>query len=311
MSSDVFSSPLAEEIYSITKTVQAYHDDVKSSGTHHHQTFLELKEELKTLSSSIATEKASAKQIKDYEAKKADIEAKLLAADKALEKERQKVAIAGERESTLSTQIFSLESEAAALRSRTEESSATADRLAEISMQNKALQERLDTLKDATSRSSEELQHKFQEHANMQLQKDDLESQLKGEREKATSMANERLELERSATTKLESCRVEQVQKAKWETNILVAEHRLAMQKLEEELAAANSKKDRLAESNHDLGVTFMEQVRLTAEMRTARDVAEKCEMERLTELQEAKAAWNTEVGSVSSNQLSRSLTPT
>lgn len=298
----------------------------------HHHTFLELKEELKTLNSSIATDRTSAKQVADFEAKKAEVELNLLAADKALEQERQKLATAGERESALTRQISSLEFEAATLRSRTQESSAIADRLREIASQNKTLRERLDALKDATSASSNELQHKFQEHASMQLHKEDLESQLREERAKATLFASERLELERSATMKLESLKVDQSLKAKWETQLLVAEHRLSTQKLEGELAAANSKTDKLTRSNHDWGITFMEQVRLTAEMRTAKELAEKCAKERLssvealakeqndahqlasnrlTELQEAKAAWNMEVDSVLSNRLSESLTPT
>ena len=141
-------------------------------------------------------------------------------------------------------------------------------------------------MKDASSNALLELQGKFEEHANMQLQKESIESELKEERNKAICVANERLKSEREATSKLEELRLHHVRQGNWETNILVAMHCLEIQKFEGKLAVTNDKNDRLAKSNHEWGATFMEQVRLTAEMRAAKDEAEDCAKNCLTSLE-------------------------
>lgn len=255
--------------------MHAYHDDVKTSGKNHQGTILEMKEQLRDLSTSVLTERESLKQVRDLETKNAENQVKLGIAEAALEKERHKVTALGVKESALSSQISSLEREAAALRAESQESAAAATRLTEIAAHTKAIQESLGSMKDATSDALLELQGKFEEHANMQLQKESIESELKEERAQAIRVANERLKSERKATSKLEELRLDHVRQAKWDTNILVAEHRLEFQKLEDQLAIANDKKGRLAKSNHEWGATFMEQMRLTAGMRIAKDEAE------------------------------------
>ena len=245
-----------------------------------------MKEQLRSLSTSISTERDALRQVRDLETKNAENQVKLGEAEAALEKERQKVITVGEKESALSSQISSLEREAAALRAESRVSEAAATRLTEIATHTKAIQESLDSMKNTTSDALLELQGKFEEHANMQLQKESIESELKEERAKAICVADERLKSEREATSKLEEVQLDHVRQAKWEMDILVAEHRLKIQKLEDQLAATNDKNEKLAKSNHEWGATFMEQVRLTAEMRFAKDEAEHCAKKRLSSVE-------------------------
>ena len=266
--------------------MQAYHESVKSSGKNHQGTILELKEKLQDLSTSVITERESLRQIRDLETKNAQNQVKLDVAEAALEKERQKITAIGEKENALSSRILSLESEAAALRIKIQESAATAARLTEITVQTKAIQAHLGSMKYETSNSLLELQGKFEEHANMQLQKESIESELKEERAKAIAVANERIKSEREATIKLEELRLDHMRQAKWETNLMIAERRLEIQGLEDQLATAKDKNDRLAKSNNEWGSTLMEQVRLTAELRTAKNEAEDCAKKRLSSLE-------------------------
>ena len=266
--------------------MQSYHDDVKSSGKDHQGTVLEAKEQLRILSTSISTERDTLKQIRDLETKNAENQVKLGEAEAALEKERQKVITIGEKESALSSQISSLEREAAALRAESQDSEVAATRLTEIATHTKAFQQSLGSMKNVTSDALLKLQGKFEEHANMQLQKESIESELKEERAKAICVANERLKSEREATSKLEEVQLDQVRRAKWEMNILVAEHRLEIQKLQDQLAMTNDKNTKLAKSNHEWGAAVIDQVRLTAEMRSAKDEAEHCAKKRLSSVE-------------------------
>ena len=93
--------------------MQGYHEDVKTNGKNHQVTILEMKEQLEKLSTSISTERDSLKQVRDLETKNTENQTKLDVAEVALEQERQKFTAMVEKASALSSQISSLESEAA------------------------------------------------------------------------------------------------------------------------------------------------------------------------------------------------------
>ena len=151
------SSLYADWKASITKTVRALHDDVKSSGSNHETSISELKEQLKALSASIATERNLTKQVADLQMMKVELDAKLNVTDNDLKRARQQAATAGDKERELLKQVADLESSAAAIGREPAESPATARRLIEIASQNESIQKHLIALKSASSESSSEL----------------------------------------------------------------------------------------------------------------------------------------------------------
>ena len=97
---------------------------------------IELKEELKTLAASRATEDELNDKIQDYQIKKAEADVKLFVTDETLQQAQQKVAMAENQERKLRERLAGLESEARVLRSEREETLIITTRLAEIEAQN-------------------------------------------------------------------------------------------------------------------------------------------------------------------------------
>lgn len=255
---------------------------MKSSGLHDQGIVAGMREQLDTLTASIATEHDLREQMKNITTKKAEVEVKLYAAGESLQQARQQVATTDSEKRKLLEQVAKLGSEAVALRSEPKESAATIARLAEIKAQNEKLQSDLESLKQTTENHSTNLQSKFEDHASFQLFKEDLESQIRKEQDKANEVANERLELERKANVKFESMRGELMLAAKFDKNQLWAEHRLALAEVEERLREANDRTikmtvqmDKHNEERDKWDVAVIEQMKLISEMRRSKEIAE------------------------------------
>lgn len=270
-------------VISIKETVQAYHDDVKSQGNDTQGTLSELRDQLTTLTVSITKEQELNDQIQDCRTKKAAIDVKLYEADEAVKQARQQLTATEDEKRILSEKVVSLNAEAAALRSEPKESPATTARLAEIVAQNKDIHKHLTALETATEHSSSELQHKFDDHANIQLQKEGLESELREERGKLYDATKERLAMEQKAHVKFEGMRTELMHAAKFDKNQLSAEHRLASAELEEQLRRANERINKMSiqsnkqsEEQENWSIAIVEQMKVVAESRHTKEIAEK-----------------------------------
>ena len=222
-------------------------------------------------------------QISSYRTEKAETDAKLGAMDKALQEARQQLSSKDDDKRELEKQFASLKSEMGTLHREPRESPATAARLTEIQAQYSSIGTKLTTLKESTEESSQRLQDRLDDRANLQLHKDDLEAKLKEEREKARVVADQRLEMERKANTRFEAARAEILYKAEFEQNLLSAGHRLALGELEGKLAKANEEAQkmtsRLEQQNleHDnWSISIIEQMKQVEEMRASKAAAEK-----------------------------------
>lgn len=259
---------------------------MKSSGLHDQGLVAGMREQLDTLVASTASEHELREQMKDITTKKAEVDVKLCFASESLQQARQQVATIDSERRDFQGQVATLESEAVALRSEPKESAATTARLAEIKAQNEKLQNHIESLKQTTEECSTDLRSKFEDHANFQLTKEDLEGQLRKEQEKANKVANERLELERKANVEFEDMRSKLILAAKFDKNQLWAEHGLAMAEVEERLREANDRTlkmrveiEKLTKDQDEWSFTVMEQMKLVAEMRDSKDIAQaSCE---------------------------------
>ena len=192
----------------------------------------------------------------------------------------------------LEEQFASLKSEIVNLHDEPKESLVTVARLTEIKAQYQSIETKLITLKESTEESSQRLQDQIDDRANMQLHKEHLETELKGEHEKARVVAHQRLEIERKANMRFEAIRAELLDKAEFDQNLLSAEHRLAVAELEGKLVTAIEEARkmtiRLDQQNleHDnWSISIMEQMKQVQEMRSSKEVAEKSMEECLSRI--------------------------
>ena len=256
---------------------------MKSNGADNRDAFSGLREQFTNLATSIATEQNMLQQISDYRMNNAETDAKLGAMDKALQEARHQLSSKDDDKRKLEEKFAGLKSEIVTLQSEPKESPVTAARLTEIKAQYQSIETKLITLKKSTEDSSQRLLDQFEERANLQLHKEDLETKLKAESEKARVVADQNLEMERNASMKIEKIRVELSNKAEFDRNLLSAEHRLELARLEEKLVKANEAalkmtnrldKQNLEHDNWSVGI--VEQMKQAEEMRSSKEVAEK-----------------------------------
>ena len=214
--------------------------------------------------------------------KNAETDAKLGAMDKALQEARDQLSSKDDDKRKLEEQFAGLKSEIVTLQSEPKESPATAARLTEIKAQYQNIETKLITLKESTEDSSQRLLDQFEERANLQLHKEDLETKLKEECEKARVVADQNLEMEREANMKIEAMRVELLNKAEFDRNLLSAEHRLESARLEEKLVKANEEALKMANRLNQLNLEhdnwsldIIEHMKQVEEMRSSKKVAE------------------------------------
>ena len=272
--------------------MQTYHDDVKSSGVDNQDALSKLREEFTNLATSIATKQDLTQQISSYRIQKIETDAKIDAMDKALQEARHQMSSKNDDKRELEEQFASLKSEIVNLHGEPKESLATAARLTEIKAQYQSIETKLITLKESTEESSQRLHDQIEDRANMQLHKEHLENELKGEHEKARVVAHQRLEMESKANMRFEAIRAELLNKAEFDQNLLSAEHRLAMAELEGKLVTANEEARkmtiRLDQQNleHDnWSTSIMEQMKQVTEMRSSKELAEKSAEECLSRI--------------------------
>ena len=263
--------------------MKACHDDVKSSGADNQNEFSKLREQFNDVATSIATEQDLTQQISNYRMKKAETDVNLDAMEKALQEARHQMSSKNDDRRDLEEHFAGLKSEIVALQNEPRESPVTAARLTEIKAQYQSIETKLITLKESTEGSSQGLRDQFEERANMQLHKEDLETRLKEEYEKAGAIANQRLELESKANMRFEAMRSELLNKAEFNQNLLSAEHRLAVAELEGKLVKANEEAQKLRilldkqNLEHDnWSISIMEQMKQVKEMRSSKEVAEE-----------------------------------
>ncbi|KAL8787848.1 MAG: hypothetical protein Q9195_007588 [Heterodermia aff. obscurata] len=276
----------------IASKLQAYHDDVKSGAADKQNAIVGLREQISNLATSIATEQDLTQQISNHRMKKAETDAKLDAMDKALQEARNQIFSKDDDKRVLEEQFAGLKSEIGTLQSDARESSATAARLTEIKAHYHTIETKLTALKESTEESYQQLQDQFEERANMQLHKEDLETKLKEEYEKARAVADQGRELERNANMRFEAIRIEILAKAEFDQNLLSAEHRLALAEVEGKLVKANEEVQkmtiRLDQQNleHDnWSISVMEQMKQVREMRSLKEMAEKSMEECLSRI--------------------------
>ena len=262
--------------------MQGYHEDIKSHGSLYNTTVSDLEEHLRTLSAKVATEHDLNKQIGDHLVEKTRLDGKLSDTIGNLQLARQQVASASDRERELLQQVASLQAEATALREKSADSAATVARLMEIESKNNAIQEQLRSLQDTTMETSSKLWQSFDDHAKRQQDAQEIESLLMEERSKALSVATERIEEGRKASRKLEETMAELSHKAKWDNGLLNAEHRLAREDLKRQLDVANEDCVKLAKEQSSWSAATVEQIKSIAEMRGAKEIAERTASQHL-----------------------------
>lgn len=223
---------------------------------------------------------------------KAETDAKVDAMDKALQEARHQISSKDGDKRELEEQFAGLKSEIVTLHSEPKESLATAARLTEIKAQYQNIETKLITLKESTEESSQRLHDQYEERANMQLHREDLESKLKEEYKKAGMIADQRLEMERKADMRLEAIRTELLNKAEFDRNLLSAEHRLALAELEGKLVKANedarkmtTRLDQQELEHGNRSISIMEQMKQVEEMRSSKEAAEKSTEECLSRI--------------------------
>lgn len=195
-------------------------------------------ERLQALSASIATEHALTERLTDLREVKATFRERLQSTETALTEARQQIVALQNKDQLQLQKISVLELEAVQLRDQPKELPQTVFRLHDLEAQNKDLQERGDTLQKHVAEISNQLHQKTVDATQMESQLNTLKPQLEEaqaekfllqeQKEAFESQSHAKLE-----QTKIELCKVANLDKAKIESNHQNRVHQLQQQKSE------------------------------------------------------------------------------
>lgn len=223
---------------SITRSFQGCQKTLTYAGAGQQDFALEFHKQLQALSASIATEHALTERLTDLREVKATFRERLQSTETALTEARQQIVALQNKGQLQLQKISVLELEAVQLRDQPKETPHTVFRVHDLEAQNKDLQERGDALQKHIAETSKQLHQKIADATQMESRLNTLGPQLEEaqaeklllQEQKGAYESQSHAKLEQ---TKIELCKVANLDKAKIESNHQNRLHQLQQQKLE------------------------------------------------------------------------------
>ncbi|KAL8817186.1 MAG: hypothetical protein Q9191_008194 [Dirinaria sp. TL-2023a] len=281
----------------ITDAVQSCRNEIHSLNIDPQDLVNKVKKDFQLLRENIKSEQSLSDQITEHCIAKAVLEERVKTSDAALLEARQRIATAQDMEASLKHKVNALEMEAVTLRKQPRDSPETLNRLRDIDMQNKAIQQEIQVLHETNTEASKLLQAKFEDYSHVQLQLEVVNSQLGEERARATRVAEAHAAFIERLTADQEGKRAELLTKAQLDQSTYEAEHRAEVHKLNDKLASLEGhiakeaqELERLRKEKSDAVELAQARLGVLVELQKGKSEAEVSAQDRVQSLAEVTA---------------------